>query len=116
MQLDGNTIGLIIVGALSLIGSIYAASQARKTNTATVDIRLFKLLQDDVVVMRQEMSALRKELRESQNETDAERKLRIKVEARLTDVERALDRMVRFLDAADMPVPEDYRSLLGKHG
>lgn len=113
--MDSNSIGLIIVGVLSLVGSGYAATQARKTNTATVDVRIFKLLQEDVVLMRSELTALRHDLREARNETDAERRMRTQVEGRLADLERALARMVRTLDAAGIDVvTAEARSLLGR--
>lgn len=113
--MDSNTWGLIIVGALSLLGSGFAAIQARKTNTATVDVRIFKLLQEDVVLMRTELTALRHDLREARDETDAERRMRLQVEGRLADLERALARMVRTLDAAGIDVVTDEaRKLLGR--
>lgn len=113
--MDNDTIGLIAVGLLSLLGSGYAATQARKTNTATVDVRIFKLLQEDVVLMRTELTALRQDLREARNESDAERRLRLQVEGRLADLERALARMVRTLDAAGIDVvSEETRKLLGR--
>lgn len=105
--MDSNSIGLIVVGVLSLLGSGYAATQARKTNTATVDVRIFKLLQDDVVLMRTELTALRHDLREARDETDAERRKRIAGEERLATMERALARMVRTLDAAGIDVVSD---------
>lgn len=110
--MDANSLGIVAVGLLSLLGTIYSARQARKTNTATVDVRIFELLQQDVVALQDRVSALRRELHTAQDETDRERLRRRRVESELEAIADVVDRMVRAMVAAELPVPMGAESYL----
>lgn len=108
--MTGEVVGIVVVGILSLIGTAFAAVQSRRTNTATVDIRLFKVMQEDVLQLRTELSGLRRELFESQDETDRERKRRRRAELRIESMSDAVERIIRMMVAAELPVPPDLLS------
>lgn len=96
-----------ILAALFAAGAtVLAAVQARRANSATVDVRILKYLQDDVVQLQERVAELRRGLHESQNETDEERRLRRRVEGDLVAVHDLAQRMARALAAAGIPIPE----------
>lgn len=96
----------IIAALLAAIATGYAAIQSRKANSATVDVRILKYLQDDVVQLQVRVAELRKGLWDSQNETDAERRLRRRVEGELIGLQDLAQRMARALTAAGINIPE----------
>lgn len=102
---SGETIGIVLVGILSLLGAVYSARQARKTNTATVDVRIFELLQKDVEQLQSRVAQLRQQLHRAQDESDTERQRRRRVESELEAIADVVDRMVRAMVAAELPVP-----------
>lgn len=110
--MNGNTVGIIAVGVLSLIGAMYSAKQARKTNTATVDVRIFEMLQKDVVQLQERVDKLRRELHEAQDETDVERRKRRGAEVQIEAITDVIERMIRTMIAANIPVPEEAQSWL----
>lgn len=111
-MIDGNAIGIIAVGVLSLMGVIYSARQARRTNTATVDVRIFEMLQKDVVQLQERVDKLRRELHEAQDETDLERRRRRSAEVQIEAITEVVERMIRTLIAANIPVPDEAASWL----
>lgn len=103
--MDGSVFGIVGVGLLSLIGVIYSARQARRTNTATVDVRIFELLQKDVEQLQNRVAVLRDQLHKAQDESDRERDRRRKLETELDAIADVIERMVRAMVAAELPVP-----------
>lgn len=104
-MIDGSVVGIVAVGLLSLVGVIYSARQARRTNTATVDVRIFELLQKDVELLQTRVANLREQLHKAQDESDRERDRRRKLETELDAIADVIERMVRAMVAAELPVP-----------
>lgn len=100
-------IAAIVAALLAAVATAFAAQQSRKANSATVDVRILKYLQDDVVQLQVRVSELRRELHTSQNETDDERRLRRRVEQELNAVQDLAHRMTRALAAANIPIPAE---------
>lgn len=105
-MVDSDTIGIVVVGVLSMLGVVYSAKQARRTNTATVDVRIFELLQKDVEQLQTRVAILREQLHKAQDESDRERVRRRKLESELDAISDVVDRMVRAMVAAELPVPD----------
>jgi uncharacterized protein YlxW (UPF0749 family) len=103
--MSADLVGILGVAVLSLLGTAYAAIQARKTNTATVDVRIFELLQQDVEQLQTRVATLRQQLHKAQDESDWERDRRRKLESELEAIADVVDRMVRAMIAAELPVP-----------
>lgn len=103
--MSGPTIGIIVVAIISLLGTIYSARSARRTNTASVDVRIFELLQEDVVQLQARVEQLRSQLYKAQDESDRERIRRRKLESELESIADVVDRMVRAMQAAELPIP-----------
>lgn len=110
--MDGSVIGIIAVAVFSLLGTIYSAKQARSTNTASVDVRIFELLQKDVEQLQMRVGTLREQLHHAQDESDNERDRRRRVESDLEAIADVVDRMVRAMVAAELPVPMGAESWL----
>ncbi len=104
--MTGDQVGIVLVGVLSLLGAIYSARSARRTNTVTVDVRIFEALQEDVVRLQDRVDKLRESVRVAEDETDAERKKRRAIEAQVESLADVIDRMTRAMTAAGLPVPE----------
>jgi hypothetical protein len=101
-----TALAAILAALFAAVATVLAAVQARRANSATVDVRILKYLQDDVVQLQVRVSELRRGLHESQNETDEERRLRRRVEGELIGVQDLAQRMARALVAAGIPIPE----------
>ncbi len=88
-----------VVGALFAAASgMFAASQARKANVATVDKDIFDSLRSDFL-------ASKAEIRELEKEVDAER-------LRRRDMEEVVHRISLALYAAGIPIPDSVAALL----
>ena len=116
--MTGDQVGIVLVGVLSLLGAIYSARSARRTNTVTVDVRIFEALQEDVVRLQDRVDKLRESVRVAEDETDAERRKRRAIVAQVESLADVIDRMTRAMTAAGLPVPETahaYSHFPGQH-
>lgn len=102
----GTAIAAILAALFAAVATGFAAVQSKRANNATVDVRILKYLQDDVVQLQVRVAELRRGLHESQNETDEERRLRRRVEGELIAVQDLAHRMARALIAAGINIPE----------
>lgn len=101
-----TALAAILAALFAAVATVLAAVQSRRANSATVDVRILKYLQDDVVQLQVRVSELRKAVHESQNETDEERRMRRRVETELIAVQDLAHRMARALVAAGINLPE----------
>jgi len=109
---NAELVGIVAVAFLSLAGAVFSAVMARRTNNASVDVRILKLLQEDVVAMRERVDQMRRELWVAQDETDEERRRRRRIEAQVDAMADLVDRMRRAMLAANVPLPSDAEALL----
>lgn len=111
--MSGDAWGLVAVGFLTLVGTYYSARSARRTNTVTVDVRIFEALQEDVVRLQDRVEKLRESVREAQDETDRERQRRRSIQAQVEALVDVTDRMTRAMEIAGVPVPDFAAGYLG---
>lgn len=102
----GAALAAILAALFAAGATVLAAVQSRKANSATVDVRILKYLQDDVVQLQVRVAELRRGLYEAQNETDEERRVRRRVESELVALQDLAQRMARALVAAGVNIPE----------
>lgn len=102
----GALVATIVAAICAAAATAFAAVQSRRANSATVDVRILKYLQDDVVLLQQRVQQLRTDLIASQTETDEERRVRRRVENELMAMQDLVQRMSRALTAAGIVTPE----------
>ncbi len=96
----------VLAALFAALATVAAAVQSRRANNATVDVRILKYLQEDVVALQDRVAVLRASVREAQDETDQERARRRRLELELAGLQDLAQRMARALEAAGIPIPE----------
>ncbi len=111
-MITGDQLGLLAVGLVTLVGTIYSARSARRTNTVTVDVRIFEALQEDVVRLQERVEKLREAVRVAEDETDRERRLRRNMSSQVESLADLVERLNRALGAAGVEVPAPVTSYM----
>lgn len=107
-----SAVAIVLAAIVACVGTAYGARQARRTTTATVDVRIFELLQEDVLTLRQQLAEMRRELYLAQDESYSERLRSRRLQDHLDRISQAVQRMTRAMEAGGLTVPDDVRSIL----